>query len=48
MNAGKNLLIEKPMALSIQEAKELVYLSKKNDINVMVGHVCSSILQSIK
>ncbi len=39
MNAGKNLLIEKPMALSIQEAKELVYLAKKNDINVMVGHV---------
>ena len=39
MNARKNLLIEKPMTLSIEEAEQLVLLSEKNNINAMVGHV---------
>ena len=39
INAQKNLLIEKPMALSIEEAEQLVLLSEKNKINAMVGHV---------
>ena len=39
MNAKKHLLIEKPMTLSVEEAKELVVLSEKNEVNAMVGHV---------
>lgn len=39
INAQKNLLIEKPMTLSIKEAEQLVLLSEKNKINAMVGHV---------
>ena len=39
INAQKNVLIEKPMALSIEEAEQLVVLSEKNKINAMVGHV---------
>jgi len=39
MNAKKHLLIEKPMTLSIEEAKELVVLSEINKVNAMVGHV---------
>ena len=36
---GNNVLIEKPMTLSIKDADELVELSKAKNINVMVGHV---------
>ena len=39
INSGKHILIEKPMTLSIEEAKELVALAEKNKINAMVGHV---------
>ncbi len=39
MNAKKHLLIEKPMTLSIEEARELVVLSEINKVNAMVGHV---------
>ncbi len=39
IKAGKNLLIEKPLALLVDEASELVSLAKENDINAMVGHV---------
>ena len=35
----KNLLIEKPMTLSIKEAEELVDLVYKNKVNAMVGNV---------
>ena len=37
--SGKHVLIEKPMALSIEDAEELVQLAKDNKVNVMVGHV---------
>ena len=37
--SGNHVLIEKPMTLSIKEAEELVFLSKKKNINVLVGHV---------
>jgi len=33
------LLIEKPLTLSYDSSKELVDLAKKNNINLMVGHV---------
>mgnify|MGYP000323086473 FL=1 len=39
INAGKHLLIEKPMTLSIEEAEELVTLADENKVNAMVGHV---------
>ena len=39
INAQKNVLIEKPMTLSVDEAEELVFLSEKKKVNVMVGHV---------
>ena len=39
IKAQKHLLIEKPMTLSIEEARELVVLSEINKVNVMVGHV---------
>jgi len=39
INAGKPLLIEKPMTLSIEEAEELVTLADENEVNAMVGHV---------
>ena len=34
-----HVLIEKPMALSIEDATELADLASKNKVNVMVGHV---------
>ena len=37
--SGKHVLIEKPMTLTIQDAEELVYLSNKMSVNVLVGHV---------
>ncbi len=37
--SGKHVLIEKPMTLSIADAKELLLLSKKFNVNLMVGHV---------
>jgi len=39
IKAQKNLLIEKPMTLSIHEAEELVSLVDENQVNAMVGHV---------
>ena len=39
INNQKNVLIEKPMALSVEEAEQLVILSENNKINGMVGHV---------
>ena len=39
IGARKHVLIEKPMTLSISKAEELVLLSKKNKVNIMVGHV---------
>ena len=39
INARKPLLIEKPMTLSLDEAKELVTLVDKTKVNAMVGHV---------
>jgi UDP-2-acetamido-3-amino-2,3-dideoxy-glucuronate N-acetyltransferase len=35
----RDLLVEKPLTLSIEESEFLVNLSKKNNVSLMVGHV---------
>jgi len=37
LKAGKHVLVEKPMASSVQEAKKIVELAKKNQRHLMVG-----------
>ena len=37
--AGKHVLVEKPMTLSISEAEELIDLAVHHRVNLMVGHV---------
>jgi len=37
--AGKHLLIEKPMTLSVSDSEELLSLASQYDVNLMVGHV---------
>ena len=39
IKAQKPVLIEKPMTLSLKDAKDLVLLSEKKNINVLIGHV---------
>ena len=39
LKAGKDVLVEKPMTLSTQEAKELVAFAEKNRRILMVGHL---------
>lgn len=39
INKGVNVLVEKPIASSIEEAKILIEAAKKNDAKLMVGHV---------
>ena len=35
----KDLLVEKPLTLSIEESEILVHLSRENNVSLMVGHV---------
>jgi len=37
--AGKHVLIEKPMTLSVLDSENLLSLAKEFDVNIMVGHV---------
>jgi len=37
--SGKHVFVEKPITLNIQEAEELIALSKKNSLVLMVGHL---------
>jgi len=39
MEAGKHVLVEKPLTLKKDHAEDLVRLSEKNNVNLMVGHV---------
>ncbi len=39
LEKGKSVLVEKPMTLSTETSKELVELAKKNNAQLMVGHV---------
>ncbi|MCP3890763.1 MAG: Gfo/Idh/MocA family oxidoreductase, partial [Desulfobulbaceae bacterium] len=38
LEAGKHVLIEKPMASSVKECVELKELAEKNNLTLMVGH----------
>jgi len=37
--AGKHVLVEKPLALSIKDAEDLVSLAEEYSVNLMVGHL---------
>jgi len=37
--AGKHVFVEKPLALKVEEASELVALSEKHSLILMVGHI---------
>jgi UDP-2-acetamido-3-amino-2,3-dideoxy-glucuronate N-acetyltransferase len=39
MEAGRHVLVEKPLTLEEYHAKELINLAEKNNVNLMVGHV---------
>lgn len=39
IESKKHILVEKPFTLKIEDAEDLVNLSEKNSINLMVGHV---------
>jgi phthalate 4,5-cis-dihydrodiol dehydrogenase len=37
-NHGKHVVVEKPMALSIQQAEEMIRAAEKNGVKLMAGH----------
>lgn len=38
MNKGKHVIVEKPMALSIQDAEEMIKIAKKNNVKLCISH----------
>lgn len=40
MRAGKHVLVEKPMALSLEECEEMIRVSEETGRKLMVGQVC--------
>ena len=39
IKAGKHVLIEKPMTLSVSDSEDLLFLAQRYEVNIMVGHV---------
>ena len=39
IKAGKHVLIEKPMTLSVSDSEDLLFLAQRFEVNIMVGHV---------
>tara|TARA_X000001036_G_scaffold332883_1_gene311691 strand:+ start:1310 stop:2296 length:987 start_codon:yes stop_codon:yes gene_type:complete len=50
LNAGKNILVEKPMAMTLKEVQEIGKISKEKNLVAMVGHtfLFNSAVQYIK
>ena len=40
-NHGKHVVVEKPMALSMQQAEEMVNAAEKNGVKLLAGHTLS-------
>lgn len=38
MQSGKHVLVEKPLAINVNDAKEIVFLAQKNSVKLMVGY----------
>jgi len=38
MNKGKNVIVEKPMALSIKDADNMIEVAKKNNVKISISH----------
>ena len=39
MKAGKNVFVEKPLAINQHESEEMINCSQENDVKLMVGHL---------
>ncbi len=39
LSAGKNVYVEKPLALKLEEARELIAMAEKSKLILMVGHI---------
>jgi predicted dehydrogenase len=39
LNAGKHLFVEKPIATTVEQARGMIDLAKRNDLKLMVGHI---------
>ena len=39
MNSGKHVYVEKPLAMNKVEAEDMIFASKKNGVQLMVGHL---------
>ena len=39
MNSGKHVFVEKPMAINLKEANEMIEVSKRNSTSLMIGHL---------
>ena len=48
IRAGKHVLVEKPMALSLNECDDMISESKKSGMNLMVGHTYRFYPSSLK
>ena len=50
LRAGKHVLVEKPLAVSSEQAEEMIELAERNDLTLMVGHtfIFNSAVQKIK
>ena len=46
MSAGKNVFVEKPLAMNQNEACEMITVAKAHNVELMVGHLLNTILDS--